>query len=378
MPAALMKKTPLYERHIALGGRIIDFGGWAMPVQYDTVMAEHERTRQAAGLFDTCHMGEVEIRGEGAFSFLQRVLTRDLADQRPGQMRLSLMTNERGGILDDLTVYMLSGDRYLIVTNAATKDKDLQWLLKIRDEGGFGDVVIEDVTATTGKVDLQGPKAEEILQVLVPHYLHTLKFYHFLETTILGMPALVSRSGYTGEDGFEIYVPAEGIGRVWDRLLQVGGDYGLKAAGLGARDTLRLEAGLMLYGNELDEDVIPFEVVYGWITNLEKDFVGRDALRRRYEKGVERKLAGFICRGRGIARKGHGVMKDGREVGVVTSGTYSPTLGKAIGLAFVPPGLAVAGTVLDIVVRQNVIPAQVVDLPFYRRKRQYYFFNLFI
>ena len=365
-----MNKTPLYNRHVALGARIIDFGGWAMPVQYSTVIEEHLSTRKAAGLFDICHMGEIDVSGPGAVAFLQHVLTRDLTGQKPGQMKLSVLANEAGGIMDDLTVYLFGENHYRLVTNAATKDKDLQWLLAVKARGGFGDVEIADRTAGIGKLDLQGPRAEEILQTLVPVYLHPLKFYHFLETEVSRVPAVVSRSGYTGEDGFEIYVPSERVGEIWDRLLQVGVDYGLKPVGLGARDTLRLESGMMLYGNDMDETVNPYEVVYGWVVDTEKDFIGAAALREQFAREVKRKLVGFTMWERGIARHGYKVFKEGREVGVVTSGTYSPTLGKAIGLAFVPPELAKPVNTFDIQIRNNFAAAQVVPLPFHKRERQ--------
>ncbi len=373
-----MKKTPLYDRHMALGARIIDFGGWAMPVQYSSVMDEHQLTRNHSGLFDICHMGEIDIRGKGACEFLQAVLTRDIANQYPGQMKLSVIVNELGGIIDDLTVYLFDEDHYHLVTNALTKDKDLQWLLRIKKEKGFNDVQVTDISDDTAKLDLQGPCSEEILQQLLPVPLAPLKFYHSMVTTILNIPAVVSRSGYTGEDGFEIYVPADNVGQLWDKLLYIGVDYGLKPVGLGARDTLRIEAGMMLYGNEMDETVNPYEVLYGWVTNMEKDFVGRDALARIHEAGPQRKLVGFTMWERGIARHGYPVFKDGREVGIVTSGSYAPTLEKAVGMAFVPPALSEPGTTIDILIRNNPAKAQVVALPFYKRKKQYVLFNTFI
>jgi len=373
-----MNKTPLYNRHVALGARIIDFGGWAMPVQYSNVIEEHLATRKAAGLFDICHMGEIDVEGPEAFAFLQQVLTRDLTGQKIGQMKLSVLANEAGGIMDDLTVYLLGENRYRLVTNASTKDKDFEWLREVKTRQGFTGVEITDKTAGIGKLDLQGPRAEEVLQNIVPDYLHPLKFYHFMETEAGNIPALVSRSGYTGEDGFEIYVPSDRVGEIWDRLLQLGVDYGLKPVGLGARDTLRLESGMMLYGNDMDETVNPYEVVYGWVVDTEKDFIGAAALRQQFAREVKRKLVGFVMWERGIARHGYKVFKDDREVGVVTSGTYSPTLEKAIGLAFVPPELAKPGTIFDIQIRNNFASAQVVPLPFHKRERQYAFFNIFI
>jgi aminomethyltransferase len=366
-----MKKTPLYERHVALGARVIDFGGWAMPVQYSNVIDEHQLTRQNAGLFDICHMGQIEIRGRKAFDFLQIALSRDLSGQHPGQMKLSLLLNERGGIMDDLTVYLLAEGHYRLVTNAATKDRDRQWLEKVKREKGFPDVVITDISGETGKLDLQGPRAEDILQQVVPDPIAPLRFYHAMHTTVFRIPAIVSRSGYTGEDGFEIYVTAADVGELWDRLLYLGIDYGLKPVGLGARDTLRLEAGMMLYGNEMDQTVTPYEVVYGWITDLQKAFIGRDALQALQSRGLKRKLVGFSMWERGIARHGYKVFKDGQEIGQVTSGSYAPSLEKAIGMAFVAPSCSEPGTTIEIQIRDHTATAQVVSLPFYKRKKQY-------
>jgi len=373
-----MNKTPLYNRHVALGARIIDFGGWAMPVQYTNVIEEHLATRSAAGLFDICHMGEIDIKGKGAFDFLQHVLSRDIEGQKIGQMKLSVLATEEGGIMDDLTVYLLDESHYRLVTNASTKDKDYAWLLKVKEQKGFTQVEITDETDNIGKLDLQGPRSEDILQQIVPDFLHPLKYYHFIQTKVLNIPAVVSRSGYTGEDGFEIYAPHDRIGEIWDRLLQAGVDYGLKPIGLGARDTLRLESGMMLYGNDMDETVTPYEVVYGWIVNLEKDFIGRDALSKQFSGGVKRKLVGFVMWERGIARHGYKVFKDGTEVGIVTSGTHSPTLEKAIGLAFLPVELSKPGTIIDIQIRNHFAAAQVVSMPFYKKEKQYVFFNIFI
>ena len=364
-----MKKTVLYERHAALGGTFVDFGDWAMPVQYTKVIEEHNATRQQAGLFDICHMGEIEIKGRQAFDLLQLALSRNLQDLYPGQMKLGLLLNEKGGIMDDVTVYSLEEDAYLLVTNAFTKDRDYQWLQKIKQEKRFDEVSIMDISDRTGKLDLQGPASEAILQKVVPEPLNELKYYHFLRTSVSSIPAMISRSGYTGEDGFEIYAAAEKIGNLWDDLLDVGGSYGLRPVGLGARDTLRLEAGMMLNGADMDETVTPYEVVYGWITNMEKDFIGKAALEQLKREGFNRKLVGFTMTDRGIARHGYKVFMEGQKVGYVTSGTFSPTLGKAIGLAFVPPACQEPGTPIEIEIRNNRAKARIVSLPFYKRKK---------
>lgn len=365
-----MQKTPLYDRHLKLGAKIIDFGGWAMPVQYTNVISEHRTTRESAGLFDICHMGEIDVKGSGAFALLQYVMSRNLEDQEIGQMKLSILPNKQGGIIDDLTVYKFSDDYYRLVTNAVTKDKDLKWIRKIQNEKGFQNVETIDVTDHTGKLDLQGPLSETILQRVAKEPLAHLKYYYSMETKILDVPAVVSRSGYTGEDGFEIYVSADRVGEIWDALLEAGKPEGVKPIGLGARDTLRLESGMMLYGNEMCETVSPFEVVYGWVTNLEKDFIGRDLLTRQKKAGVKRKLVGFVVEDRGIARHGYKVFKDGQEVGEVTSGTFSPTLQKALGLAFVPIECREPGTFFDIRIRDSFAKSRVVPLPFYKRKKK--------
>ena len=364
-----MKKTPLYNRHLALGGKIIDFGGWAMPVQYSNVIEEHNAARMKAGLFDICHMGEIEVKGRGAFDLLQWVLSRNIEGQAIGQLKLSVITNENGGIIDDLTVYKFGPDHYMIVTNAGTKDKDFSWIEKQKKEKGFSNAEITDISDQTGKLDIQGPLSQMILQKLTADDLNTLKYYYAMNTKVMDVPALVSRSGYTGEDGFEIYADSQKIGEIWDELLKIGADFGLKPAGLGARDTLRLEGGMMLYGNDMDETITPLEVVYGWVTNLEKDFVGSTALRQIKEKGLNRKLVGFEMEDRGIARHGYKVFKDGREIGVVTSGTFTPTLQKAVGLAFVPTAFSEQGTEIFIQIRDHQAKARIVGLPFYRRKK---------
>ena len=364
-----MKKTPLYDRHLALGGKIIDFGGWAMPVQYSNVIEEHQATRMKAGLFDICHMGEFEVNGPQAFDLLQWVLSRNLEGQDIGQIKLGVMTNEHGGIIDDVTVYRLGRENYLVVTNAGTKDKDFSWIETQRKAKGLSDVQVADISDQTGKIDIQGPLSQAILQNITAADLVPLHYYHAINTKVMNIPALVSRSGYTGEDGFEIYADSQNIGEIWDKLLEIGKDFGLKPAGLGARDTLRLEAGMMLYGNDMDEMVTPLEVVYGWLTNLEKDFAGSAALRKLKENGLTRKLVGFEMMERGIARHGYKVFNDGGEIGVVTSGTFTPTLQKAVGLAFVPISYNKPGTEIFIQIRDHLAKARIVGLPFYKRKK---------
>jgi len=363
-----LKKTPLYEKHIAQKAKIIDFGGWAMPVQYTNVIDEHKATRNAAGLFDICHMGEIEVEGPQALDLLQLVLTRNLADQTIGQVKLSALLNEEGGIIDDLTVYKLDENSYMLVTNATPKDRDWQWINLIWRSKGF-DCSLKDISDTMGKLDLQGPRSEEILQRLTEANLKTLRFYHFCESQVAGIPAIISRSGYTGEDGFEIYAAANIIGNIWDKLMIAGAQSGLKPAGLGARDTLRLEAGMMLNGQDMTEAVSPLEVPYSWIVDANKEFVGKTALMARKNSGIGNKLVGIEMTGRGIARHGYKVFHHLREIGIVTSGTFSPTLNKAIGLAFVDMAYSAPDTEITVAIRNTMTEAKIVKLPFYKREK---------
>ncbi|MEN6469513.1 MAG: glycine cleavage system aminomethyltransferase GcvT [Smithella sp.] len=363
-----MKKTPLYEKHVDLKAKIIDFGGWAMPVQYTNVIEEHKTTRESATLFDICHMGEIEVKGPQALDLLQFALTRDLAGQKTGQVKLSALLNDRGGIIDDLTVYKMSEDFYMLVTNATTRESDFLRVQSILQEKKF-DCRMEDVSNKTGKLDLQGPRSEDILQKLTPADLKGIRFYHFIESQVAGLQAIISRSGYTGEDGFEIYASADHIGLIWDQLMETGAVSGLKPAGLGARDTLRLESGMMLNGQDMCEAVSPLAVPYGWLVDWNKDFAGKSALMTLKNQGLRKKLIGFEMTGRGIARHHYKVTKGDREIGVVTSGTYAPTLNKAIGLAFVVIEFAVPDTEVSIHIRDALSPAKVVKLPFYKRQK---------
>jgi aminomethyltransferase len=364
-----LKKTPLYEKHVALKAKIIDFGGWAMPVQYTNVIDEHKTTRSAAGLFDICHMGEIEVKGPQAFDFLQLVLTRNLADQAIGQVKLSALLNEEGGVIDDLTVYKINENSYMLVTNATPRERDWQWMKSIKQSKIF-DCDLKDISDNTGKLDLQGPRSEEILQKLTQADLKTLRFYHFCESNVAGFKTIISRSGYTGEDGFEIYAESNIIGEIWDKLMEAGAVSGLKPAGLGARDTLRLEGGMMLNGQDMDESVSPLEVPYSWIVDARKEFIGSAALRAKQNSGIRNKLIGLEVTGRGIARHGYKVFHKTQEIGVVTSGTFSPTLNKAIGLAFIDINFSAPDAEIEIDIRDTLIPAKIVKLPFYKREKR--------
>jgi aminomethyltransferase len=364
-----LKRTPLYESHRAAGAKLVDFAGWEMPVQYAGVIEEHRAVRTAAGLFDVSHMGEVRVRGRGAEALLQRLTPNDVTRLVPGRAHYSGLLTERGTYVDDILVYRLAADDFLVVVNAANAERDFQWMV---DHAGDADSDTEltDVSAQYALLALQGPRALEILAPPVSAGpaggAAALKYYGFAEGEVAGVPTLISRTGYTGEDGVELYLPPDAAPAVWQKLLAGGA----VPAGLGARDTLRLEAGMALYGHEIDEATTPFEAGLDWVVKLGKgEFLGSAALVAQQERGIDRKLVGFEVAGRGIARQGHEVRLDGRAVGVVTSGTWSPTFEKALGLASVPLALAATATPLTLDVRGKTVEATVVPSPFYRRPR---------
>lgn len=359
-------RTPLYECHLEAGGRMVEFAGWEMPVQYSGVLEEHRAVRQAAGLFDVSHMGEVSVRGPGAEAFLQLLTPNDVSKLTPGRAHYSGLLSERGTYLDDLLVYRLEPQEFLVVVNAANAASDFEWIESHAAEAP--DVRVENVSDHYALLALQGPRAVEILGPLVTGDVSAIRYYGFEKGEVDAAAALVSRTGYTGEDGFELYLAPEDAPRIWNRLLEAGSGAGLLPAGLGARDTLRLEAGMALYGHELDETTTPWEANLGWVVKLDKgDFVGRRALVEQKEGGVGRKLVGFEVKGRGIAREGHCVGRGGETVGRVTSGTFSPTFEKALGMAYVAVDAAEPGTGIEIEVRRRKLEAEVVRLPFYKR-----------
>jgi aminomethyltransferase len=372
-----LRRTPLHDCHLELGARMVGFAGWHMPVQYAGVIEEHRAVRSAAGLFDVSHMGEVQVRGPGAEQLLQRLTPNDVAQLAAGRAHYSGLLTERGTYVDDLLVYRLAQDEFLVVVNASNTAKDLAWLHEhaAAAAGPPGAPAspaaeIADATDAYALLALQGPRALAILEPLASPGIGALRYYGFLRGEVAGVPAIISRTGYTGEDGFELYLAPERAPEVWRRLLAAGAPQGLEPAGLGARDTLRLEAAMALYGHEIDDRTTPFEAGLSWVVKLGKgDFLGRAALVEQRDRGVQRTLVGFTVEGRGIARQGHAVLSDGATVGVVTSGTWSPTFEKAIGMAYVPPALAAPGTRLGIDVRGRTLDAAVVELPFYRRPR---------
>lgn len=362
-----MKQTPLYAKHIEAGSKIIDFGGWALPVQYRGIIEEHETVRQRAGLFDVSHMGELWVEGPDALANLQRLVTNDLSRAKDGQAVYSPMCREDGGVVDDLLLYRVAEERWLLVVNAANTDQDDAWVR----ERLTGHASLGNRSDETAQLAIQGPLAESILQRLTAVNLADIRFYRFMtEVPVAGIPVLLSRTGYTGEDGFELYFKASDAPRLWDCLLETGQPEGLAAAGLGARDTLRFEAALPLYGQELGPDITPLEAGLDRFVKLDKpDFIGRAALLTQHEKGVSRIRTGLEMIGRGIPRSHYIIQREGRLVGQVTSGTYAPTLQKNLALALLDTSLAVPGQTVDIIIRDKPVKAGVVALPFYSRKK---------
>jgi glycine cleavage system T protein (aminomethyltransferase) len=363
-----VRESPLAARHVALGARLIEFGGWLMPVQYSGILEEHRAVRERAGLFDLSHMGELFVEGLDAGATLARALVSDPPALAIGRAQYSMICGPDGGILDDLIVYRLGPERFLVVANAGNA-LFVSDTLTERIEGSKA--ILDDRSLATALVAVQGPRSVDIVTPLTDVDLGALRYYAVAEGTVAGIPALVARTGYTGEDGFEIFVDTARAEELWDALQASGGPLGMIPVGLGARDTLRLEAGMPLYGNDLDASTNPYEAGLGSVVKLDKseDFVGRAALRKIAEEGPSRLRAGLIVRGRGIARHGYPVLADGRPTGVVTSGTQSPTLGVPIAMAYVAPGDARPGTMLAVEVRDQPVPAEVVSLPFYRRAR---------
>jgi len=367
-----LKRTPLAERHQQLGARMIEFAGWYMPVQYKGIIVEHQTVRTIAGLFDLGHMGQVEVGGPDAQEFLQYVSPNDVARLRPGEAQYSMLLYPNGGVVDDILIYNRpTGDGYFVVVNAANTEKDVAWLNEQRTQRSDLKVDVIDVSDRTGMLAIQGPQAEAILQRLTRADLSEVEYFHAIETDVAGVPAMVARTGYTGEDGFELYFPIEHAVVLWDRLLEAGTPDGMLPIGLGARDTLRLEACLPLYGNELSAEITPLEAGLSWVVKFDKgDFIGREALLRQRSEGIPRKLVGFKMVERGGVPRSHcEVQVEGKTVGFVTSGTTSPTLRENIGLALVAREYAGVGRPLNIVIRGRPVRAEQVKTPFYKRAR---------
>jgi aminomethyltransferase len=353
------ERTPLYDEHVRLGAQMTNFGGWVMPLQYGSIREEHRAVREAVGLFDLSHMGELRVTEE---SLAQRVVSRDLSRLRPGRIQYAMLCNDAGGITDDVLVYARADGGYLLVVNAGNQDGDFEW---IRSHGDQSKIL--NVGREWALIGVQGPRAVGLVQRLTKSELAGVKYYAFIEGDVANVPCLISRTGYTGEDGFELFCGNAYAVPLWRTLLDEGRSDGIRPAGLGARDTLRLEAGMRLHGNDIDAGTNPLEAGLDWTLSLDKDFIGRDAIVRARQRGLTRVLVGFKMMDRSIPRHGYAVVANGQRVGTVTSGNVSFTLGYNIGMAYVPPALAEPGTGFGVDVRGTAAPAEVVALPFYKR-----------
>jgi aminomethyltransferase len=361
-----MKRTAFFEIHKQLGAKIVGFGGFEMPVQYTSILDEHRNVRRNVGIFDVSHMGEVKVSGRDALSFVQRVTVNDVSKLSEGKVQYSAMCYEDGGIVDDLLVYHC-GDHFMLVVNASNTLKDFAWM----QQHVSGDVRLENISDATSLLAVQGPKSPDTLQPLTSVRLSEMPYYTFVRTKLAGVDMIISRTGYTGEVGFELYFPSDlsASERVWNAIMESGRPHAIQPIGLGARDTLRLEMGFRLYGNDIDQTTNPLEAGLGWITKLDKgDFIGRDVLLDLKKRGLKRKLVGFIvAEERAFPRHGCEIRSDHSSVGIVTSGSISPTLERVIGMGYVTPGLSEIGSALSVIVRDRAVKAEVTKLPFVQK-----------
>lgn len=359
-----LKKTPLNQDHYDLGATMVDFGGWDMPVQYTGIKEEHKAVREKCGLFDVSHMGEIWITGNDATSYINNLVSSDISPMVSGQIKYGVLMMPTGKAVDDLLVYKYTDTRYLLVVNASNTDKDFAWM---KDHKGSYDVVIDNQSASYGEIAIQGPLAVEILQELTETKLTDIKYYYFQDGKVDGVDAIISRTGYTGEDGFEVYVAADKASQVWNAILKAGGDR-ILPCGLGCRDTLRFEAKMPLYGHELSDKISPLETGLGRFVELDTkgDFIGKEALAKEKAEGRKRKIVGIEMVGRGVARDHMPVKKDGAVIGEITSGSYSPTFNKNLGLAIVPVELQV-DDIIAVEIRGKDVEAKIVKTPFYKR-----------
>lgn len=361
-----MKNTALTEVHIALGAKMVPFAGFNMPVQYEGVNAEHETVRNGVGVFDVSHMGEFLIEGPKALELIQKVATNDASTLTIGRAQYSCMPNENGGIVDDLIIYRMKEEQYLLVVNASNIDKDWEWISKYNSSIG---ATMRNISDEYSLLAIQGPKAIEAMQTLSSVDLSAIKYYHFEVADFAGIDnVIISATGYTGSGGFEIYCKNSEVEQVWNKVFEAGASYGIKPIGLAARDTLRLEMGFCLYGNDIDDTTSPLEAGLGWITKFNKDFVNSEALKQQKEAGVTRKLIGFEMLERAIPRHGYDIVDaQGSVIGIVTSGTMSPSMGIGVGLGYVPTAFTAEGSEIYIQIRKNAVPAKVVKPPFYKK-----------
>jgi len=366
MTGAALKTTPLHAVHRKLGAKMVDFGGWDMPLQYSGILEEHHAVRNAAGLFDVSHMGEIEIRGPQAAALTDYVTTNHAAKLKVGQAQYSGLLYHHGGFVDDILVHKVAGDHFFLCVNAANQEKDYQHISKANPF----DAQVELASEYYSQLAIQGPRALATLQKLTATDLAAIPYYHFRDARIEDVPARIARTGYTGEDGIELYFAPEHAERLWNRILAAGEEFGIRPCGLGARNTLRLEAAMALYGHEIHAAITPFEAGLDWIVKLDKgEFIGREALARQKEAGVTCRLAGFEMTGRGIGRDGYEVFIDGSPAGWVSSGGPSPTLNKNIGLCYLPTDRAKHGQPIQIMIRNQPVEAVIVPTPFYQRAK---------
>jgi aminomethyltransferase len=364
-PPAL-KRTPLHAVHCLLGAKMVDFGGWDMPVQYSGILEEHHAVRRNAGVFDVSHMGEIEVQGPEASLLLEFVTTNAASRLKIGQIQYSGLLYENGGFVDDILVHRVADDHYFLCANAANQEKDFT---HIRGANRWN-ATVEFASERYAQIAVQGPRALATLRKLTSTDLAAIRYYYFVDGDVTGVPARIARTGYTGEDGFELYVAPDKAAIIWERVFDAGAEFGIKPGGLGARNTLRLEAKMALYGHEINESITPLEADLDWIVKMEKgEFIGRAALERQLKEGIPRKLVGFEMRGRGIARDGYEVRVDGRSAGWVTSGGPSPTLNKNIGLCYLPAELATIGRAMQVLIRGQAVEAETVPTPFYKRAK---------
>jgi glycine cleavage system T protein (aminomethyltransferase) len=362
------KKTPLYDEHVRLGGNVVDYAGWYLPIQYEGLVPEHEAVRNKVGLFDVSHMGEITIKGKDALAFVDYLMTNDISKVVDNQIVYTFMCQPDGGVVDDLLVYRLGQEDFYLVVNASNTDKDYKWIL---DQKKDFEVEIANISDTVGEVAIQGPLAQKVLQKLTKTDLDKITFFTLdRNVDVNGVNCMVSRTGYTGEDGFEIYTTNEGVVKVWKDLLEAGKEEGIMPTGLGCRDTLRFEASLPLYGHEMSETITPLEGGFKYFVKLDKesDFIGKEALNKQWSEGLKRKLAGFEMMGRGIPREGYEIQKDGKKIGHVTTGYMSPTLKKNIGNALIETEFTELGTEVDIMIRKKPVKAKIISKRFLKKK----------
>jgi aminomethyltransferase len=365
-PADTLKATPLHGVHRRMGARMVDFGGWEMPVQYSSILEEHHAVRRHAGLFDVSHMGEIEIRGQEAFALTDYVTTNSVAKLKIGQAQYSGLLYEHGGFVDDILVHKVADDHYFLCVNASNQEKDYEHIAAANRYNAR----VEFASDRFAQLAIQGPKALIALQKLTPVDLFAIGYYHFIDGSVSGASARIARTGYTGEDGFEIYIPPEQAERIWNDILDAGQEFGIKPCGLGARNTLRLEAKMALYGHEIHASITPFEADLAWIVKMDKgEFIGKKPLATQKEHGPPRKLVGFEMLGRGIGRDGYEVYLDGMPAGWVTSGGPSPTLNKNIGLCYLPADRAKPSQTIQVLIRNQPVDAVTVSTPFYKRAK---------